>query len=183
MPARRSASEHNGASRKRAANSRTPASGASKTAAVISVLQKFRELFRASQQHFQRIESNCGVSGAQLWAMSELAARPAQKISELAAAMSIHLSTASNLLGKLEEKGLVRRERCAEDQRVVRVYLTRQGARTLKAAPKPAEGVIPDALARMTATALGRLDRDLEELLKHAAVRDRRAAMKHLAEP
>jgi DNA-binding MarR family transcriptional regulator len=183
MPVRRSASEHNGGSRKRAPVSAPPASGVSKSNAVISVLQKFRELFRASQQHFQRIESNCGVSGAQLWAMSELATRPGQKISELAMAMSVHLSTASNLLGKLEEKGLVRRERSTEDQRVVRVYLTRQGARILKAAPKPVEGVIPDALGRMTANALGRLDRDLEEVLRHAAVRDKRAAMKHLGEP
>ena len=32
--------------------------------AAMAVLQQFRELFRVSQQHFQRIESTCGLSGA-----------------------------------------------------------------------------------------------------------------------
>lgn len=173
--------------RKRAANAKRATQPPFRTADrvpsnVLSVLQKFRELFRVSQQHFQRIESRCGVSGAQLWAMAELRTRPGLKVSELAAALSVHLSTASNLLDKLEERQLVRRERNREDQRVVRVYLTREGERIAITAPKPAEGVIPDALSRMPAAVLARLDRDLDALLKLASVRNKRAAMKPLAD-
>jgi DNA-binding MarR family transcriptional regulator len=148
-----------------------------------SVLQHIRELFRVSQQHFQRIEARCGVSGTLLWAMAELRARPGLKVSELATALSVHLSTASNLLDRLEAKTLIRRERGIRDQRIVRIYLTPLGRRILGAAPKPAEGVIPDALYRMPTAALARLDRDLEKLLQLASVRNRKAAMKPLAEP
>ena len=152
-------------------------------AATMAVLQQFRELFRVSQQHFQRIESNCGVSGAQLWALSELKATPGLTVSGLARALSIHLSTSSNLLDKLEAQELIRRERNSADQRVVRVYLTIAGQQLLRKAPKPVEGVIPDALGRMPDTALRSLKRDLELLLGLASVRDRGEGMKPLAEP
>lgn len=167
------------------------ASGASSSAgtdhaapsAAASVLQHLRELYRVSQQHFQRIEARCGLSGAQLWALSQLQARPGSTVSELAVALSVHLSTASNLLDRLEDRELVRRHRGPPDQRVVRVLLTAQGKRMLQLAPRPAEGIIQDALQRMSEDALVRLDRDLEALLRHAQVRNQRAAMKHLAEP
>ena len=152
-------------------------------AATMAVLQQFRELFRVSQQHFQRIESNCGVSGAQLWALSELKATPGLTVSGLARALSIHLSTSSNLLDKLEAQELIRRERNSADQRVVRVYLTIAGQQLLRKAPKPVEGVIPDALGRMPDTALRSLKRDLDLLLGLASVRNRGERMKPLAEP
>lgn len=152
-------------------------------ASAASVLQRLRELYRVSQQHFQRIETRCGLSGAQLWALSQVEARPGSTISELAGALSIHLSTASNLLDRLEERELVRRHRGPPDQRIVRVLLTAEGKRMLQRAPRPAEGIIQDALQRMSHDALVRLDHDLEILLGHARVRNQRAAMKHLSEP
>lgn len=159
-----------------------PGLGPHETAAI-AVLQQFRELFRVSQQHFQRIESSCGVSGAQLWALSELKATPGLTVSGLARALSIHLSTSSNLLDKLEAQKFIRRERNSVDQRVVSVYLTTAGQQVLRKAPRPVEGVIPDALGKMPATALRRLKADLGLLLGLASVRNPEAGMKPLAEP
>lgn len=150
---------------------------------VVVVLQQFRELFRVAQQHFQKVEAKCGVSGAQLWAMSELDGQPGLKISELARTLSIHLSTASNMLDKLEAKAFVRRERTSGDQRVVKVYLTAEGRRCLKRAPRPVQGVLPDALERMPRDAVRRLHRDLTLLLELSSVRSRGAALRHLSEP
>jgi len=155
----------------------------SKSKQAAAVLQHVRELFRVSQQHFKRVEARCGVSGVQVWAASELKARPGMTISQLANALSIHLSTASNLLDRLEDNGLARRERGKNDQRVVRAYITPAGETMLRRASKPVQGVIPDALDRMPGAALTRLDQDLEKLLQFARIRDRRAAMKPLAEP
>jgi len=153
------------------------------TPTFIRVLGQFRELFRVSQQHFQRVEATCGVSGAQLWALCEIQERPGLTVSELAHAMSIHLSTASNLLDKLETRKLVRRERASTDQRVVRVYVTREGEKVLKRAPGPAEGIIPDALQKLPAPALTRLHRDLTVLLELASIRKPGEGLKHLTEP
>ena len=177
-PARPKVAPHKAAKRVAPAPAMSP-----HAAAAMAVLQQFRELFRVSQQHFQRIESNCGVSGAQLWALSELGAMPGLTVSGLARKLSIHLSTSSNLLDKLEAQELIRRERNSADQRVVRVYLTTAGQQLLRKAPKPVEGVIPDALGRMPATALRSLKRDLGILLRFASVRSPEEGMKPLAEP
>jgi DNA-binding MarR family transcriptional regulator len=159
---------------------RRPKPGPADAAAV---LQQFRQLFRVSQRHFQRIETRCGVSGAQLWALAELSRQPGLTISELAQALSVHLSTSSNLLDKLEAQGLVRRERRSRDQRIVRVYITAGGRKLLSKAPKPVEGVIPGALGRMDPAALRRLHTDLATLLELASARSARDALKHLGEP
>ena len=161
----------------------TARASSSQVAAATAVLQQFRELFRVSQQHFQRIESNCGVSGAQLWALSEVGSTPGLTISELARKLSVHLSTSSNLLDKLETRKLIRRVRSSEDQRVVRVFLTAAGARTLRKAPEPVAGVIPDALRKMAPSALRALRRDLGRLLELASVRDPNEGMNPLNEP
>jgi DNA-binding MarR family transcriptional regulator len=171
------------APRKAAKRASTAPAVTPRAAAAMAVLQQFRELFRVSQQHFQRIESNCGVSGAQLWALSELKAAPGLTVSGLARALSIHLSTSSNLLDKLEAQELIRRERNSTDQRVVQVYLTNSGQQLLRKAPKPVAGVIPDALGRMPTTALRNLKRDLDLLLGLASVRNPGEGMKPLAEP
>ena len=149
----------------------------------VHVLRQFRELFRVSQQHFQRVEATCGVSGAQLWALCEIQETPGMTVSDIAKKLSIHLSTASNLLDKLETRNFVKRERASADQRVVRVFVTREGMKVLKRAPGPVEGVIPDALQKMPERALARLHADLERVLELASIRRPREGLKHLAEP
>jgi DNA-binding MarR family transcriptional regulator len=145
------------------------------------VLMQLRELFRVSQQHFQRIEARCGLSGAQVWALAELDERPGLTVSELAARLAIRLSTASNVLRKLDERGLIRRERGRADHRVVTIVLTPGGQRLLRKAPRPVQGVLQEALGRMPAEAIGRLHRDLALLLAGATVRDRRGALRPLS--
>ena len=88
--------------------------------AAREALRQFRVIFGAVRQHFQAVEKACGVSGAQIWAMAALRQTPGMKVSELAQTLSIHASTASNLLDKIEKSGLIRRERNSVDQRVVR---------------------------------------------------------------
>jgi DNA-binding MarR family transcriptional regulator len=114
--------------------------------------------------------------------MAVIDGRPGAKVSELARSLSIHLSTASNMLDKLESKGYVRRERTPGDQRVVKVYLTAVGRKCLRRAPRPVEGVLPAAIHEMPRAAVRRLHRDLAILLDLSTVRDRRARLRHLSE-
>jgi DNA-binding MarR family transcriptional regulator len=131
----------------------------------LAVLQRFRVLIRTAQRHSQWIERQSGVTGAQLWARQELAEAPGLRVGELATRMALHQSTASNMIDKLETAGLMRKERLASDQRVVRLYLTEAGQALLAKAPSPARGVLPEALRRMEAEALVRLHDDLDSLL------------------
>lgn len=144
-------------------------------------LRRFRVVFSTVKKHFQDVESKCGVSGAQLWAISEVAGSPGLRVSELARAMSVHQSTASNLVGDLEKKGLVRKERGA-DQRVVRLYLTEQGNELVARAPKPMMGVLPDALQRLPEDVLNSLTANMDVLINMMQLTDKAAATKPLSD-
>jgi len=148
----------------------------------LAVLQKFRLVFRSAQKHFHWVEKQCGVSGAQLWALWELCESPGLSVSELARAMSIHQSTASNLLDKLEHRKLIRRERKGPDQRIVRLFATPSGLAVVSKAPRPARGVLPDALGQLPESELRSLDASLNALVSLMRIRDERAAMTPLSE-
>lgn len=144
-------------------------------------LRRFRVIFSTVKKHFQDIESKCGVSGAQLWAVSEVANSPGLRVSELARAMSIHQSTASNLVGELEKKGIVEKKR-GEDQRVVSLYLTEKGKEVVACAPQPMMGVLPDALQRLPEDVLNSLTANMDVLITTMQLKDETAATKPLSD-
>jgi DNA-binding MarR family transcriptional regulator len=140
---------------------------------ALAVLEQFRMIFRSVKKHFQWVQEKTGVSGAQIWVLAEIHRTPGIRVTELARAMAVHQSTASNLIDRLDKAGLIRRERSAVDQRVVHVSLTRTGQRTIAAAPRPLEGVLPDALNSLPRTNLLELKQHLDALARSMKVRDR----------
>lgn len=115
----------------------------------LEVLGLFRVIFKSASKHFEEIEKSVGITGAQLWALSEVADAPGITVTNLARAMSLHQSTTSNLIDKMEVKGLVVRTRSDDDRRVVKVHPTKEGLAILTSAPGPFKGILPDALMRM----------------------------------
>ena len=148
----------------------------------LEALKKFRQIVGSAQQHFRRIEDQCGLSGAQLWVLREVAGHPGRRVSDLAKAMSVHLSTASNLLDKLAKRNLIRRERNDRDQRIVHLFLTEEGMRIIASAPQPARGVLPEALNRLSDEVLDNLNRSLAQVLDEIEVSDQESAMKPLSD-
>ena len=147
-----------------------------------SVLRKLRVIFSSAKKHFRIVEEKCGISGAQLWALIEVRDHPGIRVSVLAQLMAIHRSTASNLLDKLQGRGLIERVRTDADQRVVCLHLTGRGQHVVATAPRPARGVVPDALGRLPREDLAGLNVHLDELLGRLRVRDRGADIKPLSD-
>lgn len=131
----------------------------------LETLGKFRIIIRAAQRHSAAIQKNCGVSGAQLWLLQEIADAPGLRVGELAERMAIHQTTTSNLLDALEKRGFLKKSRDDADQRVVNLILTAAGARILRKAPKPSRGLLPEALAKVSPKKRAQLDAGLEALL------------------
>jgi DNA-binding MarR family transcriptional regulator len=130
------------------------------------ILRELRIIFRASQNHAKSVEKECGLSSAQLWMMWELFNHPGLKVSELADILSIHPSTCSNMLDKLQSKNLVSRSRTnPNDQRVVKLNLTEGGVQLLATAPRPAQGVLADVLLRLPDESLNHLESGLTEFV------------------
>jgi DNA-binding MarR family transcriptional regulator len=138
----------------------------------LAVLQKLRIVIRAAQRHSLWIEKQCGVNGAQLWIMQELADTPNLRVGQVTARLAIAQATTSNLLDGLVRKGYVIKTRDPDDARVVKLALSLTGAAVLAAAPKPARGLLPEALASLDAAGLAALNTGLQGLLSSIEVLD-----------
>jgi DNA-binding MarR family transcriptional regulator len=129
------------------------------------VLRRFRSVFNAVKTHFQQVEKQAGLGGAQIWALSVVRDEPGIGVGALARAMDVHQTTASNLVRALVEQGLVESHRSGIDRRATQLKVTRAGQRTLARAPGPFTGVLPEALQQLDPDTLARLDADLTKLL------------------
>src|SRR5712691_5097431 len=83
---------------------------------MLAVLEQFRILFKSIRRHYHHVERRAGISGAQLWALAEVAADPGVKVGHLARTLAIHQSTASNLLHRLQMLNLRSEEHTSELQ-------------------------------------------------------------------
>ncbi len=146
------------------------------------VLRRFRLVFNAVKTHFREVEKKAGVAGAQLWALSVIREKPGLNMTDLARAMDVHQSTASNLVRTLLDRELVAGQKDGSDRRTVQLQLLPAGAKVLRRAPGPYTGVLPAALASMDPRTLARLDKDLGELIT-ALGADRRGAGTPLGQP
>jgi len=141
----------------------------------LEVLKQFRVLLRSIKRHYQWVEQESGLSGAQIWAMAEIAGAPGIKVSDLARQLGVHLSTASNMLRRLEELTLVKRLRIGEDHRVVQLKLTAKGKKMLQIAPRPLVGLLQQALADLPRRRLDALHADLGEVIRLMKFKDVKA--------
>jgi DNA-binding MarR family transcriptional regulator len=131
----------------------------------MDALKKLRIVIRAAQRHSNGIEKQCGVSGAQLWVMQELSNQPGLRVGQLAQKLAIHQTTTSNLVEVLVKKAYVVKTRDQQDQRVVKLMLSEQGAALLEGAPKPARGLLPEALGKLDENGLLELNKGLQALI------------------
>lgn len=149
---------------------------------TIDALQNFRIIFRSVRRHFHEVEERCGISGSQLWALAVVADSPGIRVKDLARAMAVQQSTASNLVEQLARRDLLRRAREATDHRIVRLYATPAGQAAIEHAPRPLTGILPDALARLDPKRLATLNRLLEQIVRSMRAADRDARHTPLAD-
>lgn len=131
----------------------------------LDVLQQLRVLVRLAGNHSAQIERSTGISGAQLWALDEVARADGLRVGELARRLRVHQTTASNLLNRLEAAGLVRKGRSPDDQRIVHIHLSAAGRRALRGVAVPARGLLPNVLDGMTPAQLRKVHAGLAVLV------------------
>ena len=129
------------------------------------VLRRFRVVFNAVRAHFQAIEKQSGLGGAQVWALNVIRDHPGIGVGALANSMDIHQSTASNLVKLLLRKELISTGKADADRRQVKLQILPAGLTILSQLPGPFEGILPGALHQLPPACLLRLDHDLGELI------------------
>jgi DNA-binding MarR family transcriptional regulator len=144
------------------------------------VLRQFRLIFNTVRRHFQTMEKQSGIGGAQVWALSLVAQHQGIGVTQLADLMDIHQSTTSNLVKSLIKLGLLHSEKSVHDRRVVELYVLPDGLKLLKKIPGPFAGVLPHALHRMDEVTLLQLEDNLAALINRLEV-DEKAAQTPIA--
>ena len=134
---------------------------------VHKALMSFRRIMTSAKRHLSaRVEEAKGstLSGAQLWALWHVKDSPGLTVLELTHKLSVHQTTTSNLIEKLESAGCLRRERDPNDKRVVRLFATSAGAKILKSAPDVSGGSLSAAFNRLSGKELAALELALDSL-------------------
>ena len=149
---------------------------------MLEVLEQFRIIFKSIRRHYLDVERRAGLAGAQLWALAQIADRPGREVGELARALALHHSTASNLVRQLEALGLITRHRDGADRRHVQLFVTKKGRRVLKRAPQPLIGVLQQALSELPAILLEDLHERLEHVIRVMKVKSLAARATPLSE-
>ena len=130
---------------------------------VLNLMRTTRMVEESWLQHLKRTE---GISGSQYNILRILrGARPkAVKISEISDRMINRDPDVTRLVDRLIKQGLVRRERCTEDRRVVFVEITAAGLALLARLDEPVAEYTEGAMAGLKPQQLRTLDTLLNEL-------------------
>jgi DNA-binding MarR family transcriptional regulator len=158
----------------RAAGASTGGEGDGEARAVLDSVRLIVQTLRISSRAAER---EVGVSAAQLFVLTKLAAaNKPLSVGDLAEHTLTHQSSVSVVVQKLERQGLVARTRSNDDARRVQLSLTPAARTLLRKAPQAAQDKILNAVAAMPA---GRR-KQLADLLTDLARRiggERRPAM------
>lgn len=160
----------------------TPSVAEQRELLASATLKNFRIIITSIKKHLNHIESLCEIRGSQLWVLWELHQSPGLRVTDLALKLSIHQSTASNLIDKLARKSLLIKKRSDRDQRVVQLYLTAAGIAMILKAPGAPRGVLRDALDQLPVQDLAELQHSLEKLITLIRLKDEADAMEPLAD-
>lgn len=115
------------------------------------VLVALRRIVRAIDLHSRQLVRQCGLTGPQLAVLRGAARMGGASLGELAAAVHLSQATLSDLIRRLEDRGLVRREREGPDRRRVRLEVSGEGRALLERVPSLLQDRLRRALARRPA--------------------------------
>ncbi|WDE05843.1 MarR family transcriptional regulator [Thalassomonas viridans] len=101
------------------------------------LLVSIRKVIRAIDLHSKQLNKSSGLTGPQLLIMQEIARVKGVTASQIAKSINLSAATVTNILDRLENKGLITRVRSTEDKRRVGLFLAEEGRNSLIDAPQP----------------------------------------------
>jgi DNA-binding MarR family transcriptional regulator len=99
------------------------------------IIAALRQIAQAIDTYSRQLLTECGLSAPQIGTMRALARRQSSTPSELAEALHLSPQTMAGILQRLEQRGLVQRERDQSDKRSFVVRLTDDGRQAEAKAP------------------------------------------------
>jgi DNA-binding MarR family transcriptional regulator len=118
-----------------------------------------------------------GVSGAQLFALRQIAASAGMTVGELASRTMARQSSVSELVGRLVADGLLLRRTDKDDLRQAHLHLTARGKKIVTHSSSTAQEKLIAGVGRMTAKEREMLAESLEKWISASGLEDVQPAM------
>ena len=129
-----------------------------------------RSVVRALRINTRAIESQMGISLAQLFVLQQLADRPANSLNDLAERTATHQSSVSVVVRRLVENGYVSRTTSPLDKRRIEIEVTPRGRELLAGAPTTIQLQLMTSLRGMSPSEQTTLADLLERWLRDAKI-------------
>ena len=114
------------------------------------ILNSIRQIIRAIDVDSRRLALDHKVTGPQLMCLMAILERGTIKALDIAERVHFSPSTLVGVLDRLEAKGLIRRERNAEDRREVSIMATEAGRTLISRTPFPLQHSLGHALSQLS---------------------------------
>jgi DNA-binding MarR family transcriptional regulator len=149
-----------------ARTSTRPAAEATETEVGAALLDALRAVGRELRVAEREAEQQVGLPPAQVHTLRQLGERPAASLAELAERTHTDPSSASIVVQRLVERGLVARTAASDDRRRTELAVTTAGRAVLRRAPFSAADRVAEALAGIGPQRAATLTRGLEALAR-----------------
>jgi DNA-binding MarR family transcriptional regulator len=144
---------------------------------IAPVFNTLRRLVHSMHAASRETERRLGVTGAQLFVLTQLRTTPSLSINALAERTMTHQSTVSVVVRRLVRRKLVKKVRAADDARRVELTLTPAGTTLLRKAPEVMQVRLARAIESLQPQDREALERGLSHLVKELGAADTPAAM------
>lgn len=112
----------------------------------LRVLSAIRRIIHSVDLYSHELAARTHMTAPQLVCLMTLAEQGAMTATTISREVFLSPSTVVGILDRLEEKGLVKRERVSKDRRVVTVTITADGREVAENAPSPLQSKLTEAL-------------------------------------
>ena len=136
------------------------------------IIHSIRRLMQGAELYNKEINKKYNISAAQvncLLALNENGPLPPSQIAKI---IMVNSSTVTSIIDRLEQKGLVARQRISQDRRIITVQLTESGKTLAENAPSPIQQKIIDGLKRLSPQEIEHIVNALNMLINMLDVQD-----------
>ena len=142
----------------------------------LRILISLRRIIRAVDQYSRKLRTEHNITGPQLICLLHIFNEKPHTISQISQSVSLSASTIVGIIDRLEEKGLVTRERGNIDRRQVKVIATEKGKEVTKLAPSPLQDIFSKNLKDKTELEQAAIALSLENVVEMMEAKDIEAA-------
>lgn len=99
------------------------------------IVGEIRKIIRAVDLHSKALSKDYGLTGPQLMILTEIGKSGQLSVTGIARQVSLSQTTVTSILKRLEQRDLVRRERCEKDKRKILLTISEAGWAILSTQP------------------------------------------------